>query len=149
MIREAVVDDTPRLVEMGAAFFDLTPYRNVTVFDDRSFEASLHRYMASPDWSVRVLDHRGAAAGMAISVVYPLYFNESHRTGQEMVWWVEPERRGRGMELHFEMERWARGQGARSFSMGAVAGLRDDTLAEAYRHQGYQRSETMFLRGLR
>ena len=64
-------------------------------------------------------------------MVYPLYFNCNHITGQELFWWVEPEaRKGVGAHLLDCLELAAMNAGAQSWAMIALDKVRPGTVEE-------------------
>lgn len=144
MIREASVEDIPRLVEMAEAFHALSPYQGVA-FDGDSFARSIERYLSDPCWTVKVLDEDGVV-GLAIAVVQAFYFNEDEITAQELMWWVDPDSRGGGLRLLYALEGWARDKGAKTLAMGDVPGLR--SLESLYRRRGYEPADNLYIRSL-
>ena len=148
MIRDATEDDIPDLLVMGQKFFDLAGWPEIAEWDDASVTATLNHLIGSADGVLLAIDHgKDGLVGMAGALLYPFYFNSAHRTGQELFWWVEPAARGReALELFDALEGRARQQGAMSFKMGTVEGLRSATLERYYRRRGYRASENTFIR---
>ncbi len=148
MIRDATEDDIPEILAMGRKFFDLAGWSEVAEWDDASVTATLNHLMGSDDGILLVIDDgAGRITGMAGALLYPFYLNIKHRTGQELFWWVEPEARGReALELFDALENRARGQGAMSFAMITVEGLRSAALGRYYRRRGYRAAETTYIK---
>ncbi len=148
MIRPASINDIPRLVEMGRLFFDETAIAAFATFAGESCSRTLNELIDGENGAVFVAEENevvGAIGGM----VYPLFFNVDHLTGQEFFWWCEPEyRKGAGRKLFEALESWAQERGARSFTMIALESNRPDAVAAVYKRAGYRPSERSFIRGL-
>ncbi len=147
MIREAVADDIPRLVEMGQAFFTVMGMLEPITFDGETFSRALEALIEGDDGAVFVADE-DEVIGFIGGMVFPLFFNARHLTGQEMFWWVDEDRRkgGAGRDLCTALEEWARGKGAGSFTMVALESLRPVAVAAIYERVGYKLTEYHFVR---
>lgn len=146
MIREAITEDIPRLVEMGQAFFtDMSMPESIT-FDGETFSRALEVLIEGDNGAVFVADE-DEVIGFIGGMVFPLFFNARHLTGQEMFWWVEEGRRkGAGRDLRIALEEWARGKGAGSFIMVTLESLRPTAVAAIYGRLGYKLTEHHFMR---
>jgi len=148
MIREARLTDMPRLLEMGRNFFDKANWARVVEWHEDSAEAALENLIESPDGVLLVIDiDGGTIVGMAGAIIYGFYFNLDHRTGQELFWWTEPQGKGYGLSLWRELEKQARAQGAQSFQMSNVNGMKSDVLGRLYERNGYTPGESTYLKG--
>lgn len=149
-IREAIERDIPALLEMGRRFFAVSGYEPLTCYDSRSMEKTLRSLLSDGNGILLVAETGGGIAGMAGGMIYPFYFADSHMTGQELFWWVDPEYRGGGPgpKLLEHMERTAREKGAQSFVMGALAARRPDRTGALYRRRGYVPMEHLYIREL-
>jgi GNAT superfamily N-acetyltransferase len=87
---------------------------------------------------------------MAAALVYPFYFNRSHRTAQELFWWVDEDAlgTGAGVRLLKELERAAKERGAHSLSMIALDKIDGPQVERLYQHFDYIKSEQAFLKVL-
>jgi hypothetical protein len=149
MIRDATEDDIPEILVMGQKFFDLAGWPEIAEWDDASVTATLSHLIASDDGVLLVVEEADGVVGMAGALLYPFYFNTTHRTGQELFWWVEPGARGReSIALFDALENRGREQGAMSFTMITVEGLRSDALERYYRRHGYRAAELSFIKRL-
>lgn len=142
-MRPAEPSDIPVLVEMGRKFHAAAGLSAFYAFDPASFAQTLSRLLESPDGAVFVTD-----GGMIGGLAYPLYLNAHHKCGQELFWWVEPERRGRGRDLMATLEDWGRSRGASSFTMIALESQRPEAVGRLYRRAGYAPVEHTFVRSL-
>jgi GNAT superfamily N-acetyltransferase len=147
MIRAATEEDIPAVLVMGRRFFDLAGCPAIAEWDDASFIMTLKNLIESPDGILLVVERSDRLVGMAGALLFPFYFNTSHRTGQEIFWWVEPEARGReALALFAALEEQARDAGAESFIMSNVEAMRSEAVARYYRRRGYRAAENTFIK---
>ena len=152
MIRAASLHDLDSLLDVGEMLFTLSGYEETSSFDRASFRDSLMRWMEAPEMCVFVAVEGEKIVGMAAAVLFPHFYNVTHCTGQELVWWVDPrlasasENHGAGLLL--AMENWARHRGAQSFTMGVLEAIRPEAVARFYQRLGYQAQDRHFTRRL-
>jgi GNAT superfamily N-acetyltransferase len=147
MIRDATHADIPAMVDMGQSFFAASGYGDVTEYDPASAACTFAMLIDSPDGVALIADDDGPV-GTAAALVYPFFFNHSHRHGQELFWWVNPDARGVGAGLLRELEARAVSLGAKSLAVAAVATLRPEALAAFYRRAGFHPSDSSFVKAL-
>ncbi len=150
MIRPAVISDLPRLEAMGARFFDASGLEKWFRYKPRCFSQVCANFMDSDQAVVLVGTGKTGAVAMAAAIAYPCWFDAEHQTCQELFWWVEPDFRGgsMGARLQRALEQWAKDKGCLTMEMGALEGLRADTLAHLYERQGYDPKERIYCRRL-
>lgn len=150
IIREAAEHDIPALLDMGRRFFEVSGYASLTRYDSQSMEGTLRGLICDRNGILLVADTGNEIAGMAGGLIYPFYFAHSHRTGQELFWWVDPDNHGGGLgpRLLERMEQTAKEKGARSFVMGALAAQRPEQTGALYRRRGYAPTEHLYIREL-
>ncbi|CAO3372896.1 N-acetyltransferase family protein [Azospirillum argentinense] len=150
MIRPATEEDIPALVEMGRGFYAQSgAWPDLVVFDAGSVTATLRHLITSPDGILLTAEQGGSVVGMAGALLHPLWLNTTHRTGQELFWFVAPEhRQGLGGHLLKALEDAAKAAGAQSFTMICEAELRADALGRVYRRSGYRPTERAYMKGL-
>lgn len=144
MIREAREADIPALIEMGARFAEACGVKDRMGYDPASAEKMFQMLMSSDDGVLLVLDidgPRGATGGL----LHPCLFNNAHRTGQELFWWVDPDWRGNGLSLFVALEETVRAKGAQSWMMGSI-GLEDDRLERIYTRSGYAPADKNYIK---
>ena len=142
MIREATIDDIPALVAMGKEFFDLTGLP--IEYDGNSVAQMITNLIKNEDAVVLVDDEvKSAIAGL----VYPFYFNTDILSGNEMFWWVSPEKRGTGLRLVDKLEDWARDKGADLFQMTCLH-EGHEKIGRYYERRGYMPTEHNYMRAL-
>jgi RimJ/RimL family protein N-acetyltransferase len=141
-IRRAVVEDVPRIAEMGARFID-TEYPHALRFDAEQLAATTQRLMAHG--LVLVADAGDGVVGMLALTTYqhPL---SGDRIATEIVWWVDPEVRGgrAALQLFAAGEAWARAEGATHLQMIAPS----DKVGRFYERLGFAKLETHYQRAL-
>jgi GNAT superfamily N-acetyltransferase len=134
MIRAATESDLPRLIEMGSRSLREGPYKD-QIEDNPEQAAKLGlEVIRSRRGMVLVAEEAGALVGLLGFIVTPHYFS-GLLTGQEIMWWVEPEHRRSmiGVCLIRACERMARDLGAKR--MQFTAPTRE--VAAAYEAMGY------------
>lgn len=143
MIRPAVVDDLPRLLEMGRAFNVEAGYAEIVPFDQDSFGRTLAALAAAK--VLMVIDHKGAAVGMAGADIGASVCNHQVRIAREAFWYIEPEhRKGGGLSMLNALECAAKNHGVSIFDVVAENGKRDEALARLYRAAKFNPAERTF-----
>lgn len=150
MIRRALLSDMNALTSMGRQFFAATGYGDIAQFDDASFQATAAHLMTG-DAVCLVAEIDGKVVGAAGALAYPFYFNASHKTGQEVFWWLNPEHRGGqlGIQLFAALEAWAKSQGCQTFTMIALDAVDAERVGRIYKRCGYRASEHSYIKELK
>lgn len=117
-VREATVDDIPRLVQMGQRFRLETGYASRIAENTGQMSALSERLIAGEDGLLLVSDREGIVTGMLGVLVFPHHLSGALVAG-ELFFWVEPDHRGHGVRLLKQAETWARANGATAFHMMA------------------------------
>ena len=136
MIREATVEDIPRIVELGAEFLAYSPYRHHAL-DREAFASFAHGLIASEDGVVLLSDD-----GMFGGLITGLYFNPAIRVASELFWWARKE----GRQLREAFEAWARDRGAEEVHMTGLLDERAATIAKVFKRAKYAPSEVAFVK---
>lgn len=151
-IREATVDDTPRLIEMAARFLLSSHYGEL--FSVETTPALLATLIVNV-LSMGVIlvaevdefpTEKKTLVGMLAMVALPHVFT-GKKLAEEVAWWVEPEHRGGtlGPKMLRQGEEWATRNGANMVKMVAPAG---STVGEFYEHIGYRPVETAYIKSI-
>lgn len=147
MIRAAVPDDAPALIEMGRAFFEEAGWADKAAFCPTSFALTLERLAEAG--ILLVFEKDGRPVGMAGALYSPAYWNEKVLIGQELFWYCEKlHRKGAGTELLRQLESAAKARNVKFFGMVAEHGLRHEALAQVYKRAGYSLAEHTFCKAL-
>ncbi|KFC61958.1 GNAT family N-acetyltransferase [Massilia sp. LC238] len=150
MIRRAALSDLGALLSMGRKFFAASGYADIARFDEESFRRTVDQLMTDNAVCL-VAEIDGQVVGAAGALAYPFYFDASHKTGQEVFWWLDPEHRGGqvGIRLFAELEAWARAQGCKSFTMIALDAVDAWRVGKIYQRCGYRPSEHSYIKELK
>lgn len=143
MIRTALPEDLPRLVEMGTRFVAETPYRDLVRVNPQRLVDTIVNVMSSEDGTVFVSGSDATVTGMIALVIYEHPYS-GERTASELAWWVEPESRGDGVRLLRAAEEWGRERGATRMQMIAP----NERVGGLYSRLGYAPIETTYQRSL-
>jgi len=137
LIRDAKITDLPILLDMGERFFNASEFVKVTIYDPISFQSTALQLIDSD--ILLVGEDDGKVVGMIGALVYPLYFNQSHITGQEMFWWVDEDKRKSkvGRDLLRVLEQRAKDMGANSFAMISLDSMNPKLMDRVYKMKGY------------
>lgn len=96
-IREATLDDAPRVVEMGRRFLANGPYKDQ--LDNPAQADHFAKFMiASPNAKVLVAEQEGRVIGVLAFLLFPHCFT-GQMTANELIWYVEPEARKGGISV--------------------------------------------------
>jgi len=138
MIRQAVIEDMPEILEMGKAFADSLGIP----FDEQTAIGTANDLINSAD-SVLLIE-RGAMAG---AVAYPLFLNQHIKIAQELFWWVDKKKRGNGIGIQIlnALELWAESIGASQLTMLAMHNS-SDYVDNIYLAHGYTPFERTFIK---
>ncbi|WP_315809457.1 GNAT family N-acetyltransferase [Pseudomonas sp. C9-3] len=146
MIRRGLRCDVPEIVELARHFWRETIY-------DEPFCADSVRLMvelAHEQGLLAVLEEEAGVVGFVAGCKGALLGNAAVLTGTELAWWIEPEyRQGRkGIELMQYIERLAREQGIRYWTMVSMESSSPETANRIYQRLGYAKTETSFTKVL-
>lgn len=137
MIREAVAEDIPRIMEMGRAFADEAGVTERVGWDDDAVAALLSVMIESPDHILLVGD-KAILGGL----VFPHPFSGT-RVFQEMFWRSHG---GEGVKMLKAAERMAQERGCKASLMLSIATM--PGADELYQRLGYVPAEQTFIKEL-
>lgn len=149
MIRPAEEKDLSQLLRLGIDFMEAA-WAGVLEYETKDIHSTLTNLLRDDTGILSVAEVNGEIVGMAGALIYPLYFNTAHMTGQELFWWVKPEHRKSsvGIKLLDSIEAEAKAKGAITFTMIALDHMSYETLKNIYERRGYTASEHSFTRRL-
>jgi GNAT superfamily N-acetyltransferase len=144
MIRSATKADTPQLLEMGRQFYATTHYRHFAPYSPESVEHVIDLML---DGVFLVAEEDGKLVGMVGLVVFPHLFNRDHLVANEVVWWVDPDYRGKriAVDLMAAIEPACKEKGVSAIQMVALANS-PPAAAAIYERMGYTHSESSYLK---
>ena len=144
-IRPATAADTPRLLEMAAAFLEHTSYGALVRFNPAALQLLIAQVLVLG--VILVAEDADRLDGMLaiIELTDPL---TGDRYADEQVWWVEPHARSRavGPRLLKVAESWAKSRNLSIIKMVAPTGTH---VGSFYQRVGYTPIETAYTKRLR
>ena len=148
-VRDATEADIPRLLELGARFWEVAGWGPLTghlpgyVPDDVALE--LRQHIASQA-SVLLTD---GAHCCGLLRLFPLDVNKAALAAKIAWWWVEPEARGMlGIRLFEAMETRARQAGAAMILASAAVDMKGKSVGRFLERQGFAVTDINYAKGL-
>lgn len=147
MIRAMTFDDVPEVARLGAEFHAKAGWSEIAYSVDDCAD-SLTRFMETGMFIGLVADD-GHIVGMIGGLISPVYFNYSHKSGEELFWYVaDGAPQMTGIKLLKAMESEARAHGCGSWQMKSLARLGGERMVQLYERMGHRASESSFLKEL-
>lgn len=128
------------MVRMGQKFFEKSGFGRWWEFNPDVFARTIIQLGESEDGLI--LEASDAMAGC---MSYPVWFNPSQRTAQELFWWNEGKWADKMLR---KMEAWALYRGCVTFEMGCLDSLKPEVMTRFYRMRGYTPKERLFVKWL-
>lgn len=146
-IRKATLADVPEIVRMSALFYPTTHYADWCAMDE-STVSDLATALIE-DHVFLVAESDGALVGMVGIFLCPFLFNRNVSFGCEVVWWVDPAKRGGHIatSLLNAIEQPLRDAGAARVQMVHMPNSPPQAAA-LYERMGYARSEISYTKDL-
>lgn len=144
MIREAELQDVPRIVELGSRSMKDGPYAGKS--EDNSDQSErLAKHIIETAGKVLLWEENNKVTGLLAFIVFDHHFS-AEKTAQEIMWYVEPESRpgGAGMQLFWKAHEVAREMGAKNMQFTAPTEL----VGAIYKRYGYQQLEVCYQKPL-
>ena len=144
MIREATIDDIPRIVELGRRSLQDGPYAG-RIEDNPEQVAKFAGLVISVLGKVLLWEEDVPATGVFAFIVAPHFF-DGRKFAQELIWYVLPEARkgGAALKLLWEAERIAKGLGVKFLQLTAPT----SEVESIYGRFGYKQQEVVYQKGL-
>jgi GNAT superfamily N-acetyltransferase len=145
MIREANLEDIPRIVEMGRRFVSESTYKEFIFENPEQMGALAEQVISNPQGRILISERNGRTVGMLGLIVFPHFLSKELVAG-EVMWWVDPEARAglTGLKLMKKAEKIATEMGAVKMQMVAPS----KRIGKLYEHFGYVEVERMYQRNL-
>lgn len=149
MIRLATLKDVADIAEMGERFHEAAGWGDIAGYSVEDCAKTLIQMIETDLGIVLVAESDGRIIGIAGGLVFPLYFNHAHKSGQELFLYVEPGLRdGTGGRLLAALEEEARKVGCTSWSMIALNKVSPEATGRLYQRRGYRPAEHSWIRRL-
>ena len=151
MIRHAVSEDIPYLVEMGGRFYNDAGLKE-NGFDFRPEDlASFMKNLVSNEMLALFVSHDGnLLTGSIGGIVSPWFMDFRQRILTEQWWWVDPEHRG-GDQAALLLDRfilWGKDKGASILTMVSIGSANEKAVKRYYRMKGFKYLESHFIKGI-
>lgn len=146
-IRQATLDDVPRIVEMAQRFY---PQSGYTKLGPMMKECAAGLALITMESGVMlVAESDDSLVGMVCLHVDPFTFNPNILIAHELVFWIEPEHRGGMLAVRMIKagEQAAAECGAKWNRMATLAAS-DEAAGVMYERMGYVRSESYYVKEL-
>lgn len=149
-IRRAGMNDVNQIVDIGRMFSVESEFSSIVPFCEASFRATVESLVNNQNSIVLVLDENSKCLGMIAAVIYPHYTNCNYKIGQELFWYVLPEKRNsiQSIKLLKHAEQWAIDNNANAMIMVCLGNGMNDRLSSFYEGRGYKKAETSFIKRL-
>jgi GNAT superfamily N-acetyltransferase len=143
MIRTAIPEDIPRLVELGLRFMHESGYSQRLGVNPEAQANLAAMLIEAPNGLVLVEERGGEITGM-IGVIATVHPHSGDAVMSELFWYVLPRARGGGVRLLLAAEDWARSLGiAKSIVVSP-----NKAVSALYKRLGYQPLELQFIKDL-
>lgn len=140
MIRDAVMEDIPAILEMGKRFAEEAGVIDQVGWDDADVSEMIEDLITN-DEHIMLVGERGMIGG----ITFPHNFNRKTRVFQEVLWRSE----GReGLRLLKEAERRAKALGASRVVMLTTAGMKPEATGRLYERLGYEAGEMIYSKAI-
>ncbi|PZX19824.1 acetyltransferase (GNAT) family protein [Palleronia aestuarii] len=134
MIRDATFVDWPAVDRMARQFRDsAAPW---IAYEPARFRRTFDALVVQEHGCALMLEN---GKGILMAIALPSPFS-GELVAQEIMWWIEPEARGRGREMLDAYETWARAIGAMRCGVTCL----DDRTANLFARRGYERAELAY-----
>lgn len=143
MIREATLDDVPRLVALGVLFMRESIYGRHLRTDITAMRELATMLIDVPHGVVFVSEQNGQVVGM-IGVIATRHPFSGEPVLSELFWYVLPKARGSGVKLLLTAEEWARANGITKSLMVSP----NEAVSALYERLGYEPLERQFIKTL-
>lgn len=126
---------------MAVEFHSHTHYAKIPVDEKKAYEL-IESLIDSDSAVVFLLTFDEKVVGILAGTLTEMLFNKTLMTS-EIMWWVEPEHRGRrSIDLLLYFEIWSVKKGAKFIQMVCL----DDKVARLYERKGYAKREASFIK---
>lgn len=110
----------------------------IALVSSRYLEAQLVKLISVPAGCVIIAEEMGEIVGVLVGAISGSLFSPAI-VAEELMWWIEPEFRGKGLPMMRMFEKWAKDSGA---VMCIMSGF--DDLDRLYTIRGYKKRSTHY-----
>jgi GNAT superfamily N-acetyltransferase len=141
MIREATLDDLPRLLLLGRRMHMESERFQRLTFDRERLSKTLQFAIESPEFFSWVAESDDVVVGGMFAVLTPHWFSPD-LTSSDLALFMQPEHRGTmaPVRLLNAYAAWARGMGAKHILFGVMTGVHVEETARLCERLGWRRA---------
>jgi len=144
MIRKLEIEELHKITSLAEEFFSISGITGN--FDIPFFIKNWEFFLSSGMGSIFVLDgDEGIIGGIGCIKVPDIITGKP--VASEMFWYVKDGRRGDGLKLFDEFEKWADDQGCSIKRMVHLSNVMPDELKRLYSRRGYREVEIAYEKG--
>lgn len=151
VVRAATVEDIEDMLLMTLDLHRNLGLDSMAPYDETFIAGVLSLAVADNDkFALVARDSAGAALGFLVAFIVPVWFSPTEKMAQEMMYWVEPGARRRGVatDLVNTFEEWAAGRGLRLCALSRTDAYEPDGVAAFYHRLGYADSTVIAIKGV-
>jgi GNAT superfamily N-acetyltransferase len=148
IIREATIEDIPKMVEMASRFHQYALVDKGFKFSPPDFARYSTFLMESSIANILIVDVDEEAVGAIAGAVLPWFMDSSQLVLTELWWWVDPEYRKGGLafKLLDALTEWGKYLGASKMIMVSIEAEREETVRKYYKRKGFSYMEMQFIK---
>ena len=153
-IRRAIKTDYDVVAKLLQEFHAAAAGEEIVPFDFESARKTVDHLNNLDTHSARgavfVADDDGAIVGTIAAVLIPVFVNFNVTSCHEAFWFVSSSARssGVGLSLLYELEGWARRQGAKTLTMVSWHGSQHEAMNNVYTNMGFRPMEYHYWKAL-
>ncbi len=134
MIREATVDDIPRLMELGLEMFHESRYGELYSFDTTAVRAVFLHYITDKDCLALISDN-----GLVLAQMQKQWFCKGLMTEDRLIYVSKNHRKGlEGVRLIKAYMKWAKSLGVHEIFIGNATGINFERVGKLYEKLGFE-----------
>jgi len=141
MIREATIEDLPKLFHLADEFYSSSKF--LVDFNRDVFSRSWQTFMKQEFGTIFLLVHEEQIRGALGAFKYSDP-NNGHKIAAECFWFVDPSYRGKGLQLLKRFESWANQEGCEQIHLVHLMDSMPEKLSKVYQHFGYHPAEILY-----
>lgn len=144
-IRQIGISDLPRLEGVAREFYALSGAPGE--FDMKRFVDFWELFLPGTGAIFTLFDDAGEAQGAIGGLIYPDVYS-GVPVATEFFWFIRPEHRGRGLDLYYRFEQWARSKGAAKIRMAHLCNVMPEGMKVLFDELGFDPVEVHYSKEL-
>lgn len=148
IIRQATIEDLPRLEQCANGFLDALERKFLGGFDMSRFVELWRQLINSGNGVIFLMLEGEKVVGAAGALAHQEQYCD-YLVAQEFFWWVQPENRGLGgVRLYHQLEDWAREKGCKHLRMVYMVNSMPEKVGNFYERVGLKPMEVTYTKEL-